>query len=476
MSDEQNEPVTAQVEEPTPDPPPEPDAISASGDESPELGTVSGDEIAEPELASGDEPPEPDAATSTDELPTVPAVSAEEDPSADEPPEPDATPGVPSARQQERAAVVAIKEALVAQAERGAITWDRAQGLAELKRLMDEWKQAGHAAKGQDARLWERFRTARDLFYTRLDLEQSQRRTAAAQARARKEELIAEATRAAELPDVRQVADRLAELMTAWKQAGHAGKGPDDELWRRFKAIQDEGFARRAADRRQNAEAQAEAATAKRAIIAQAEALVGAIDLGVARTRMRDLVEQFHAAGFAGRSVNPDLNALFRQAQDAFYEWAHAEPERRKTSGVRDQYYVRARKLQDAGEVRREIERVEKELSASAPGGKRQHGSGITLSLGDLSKNNQLRAELMRLRLREQQLASQVTGIETRIAQVGDDAPGSPLGEHGEDAVEGDRPPEAVSDDVSDADRDDAHDDREQDRADDPADRMALGE
>ncbi len=424
----------------------------------------------------------------------------------------------PSVRQQERAAVVALKEALIEQAERGAITWGRTQGLSEMQRLMAEWKQAGHAAKAADERLWQRFKAARDLFYGRLDLEQQQRRAAIDATRERKSELIALAEAAAASPDIRQAADKLAELMTSWKQLGHAGKGVDDDLWRRFKAIQDGVFATLAERRRQDAGARAEAASRKRDIIAQAQALVGTIDVGPARARMRELVEQFHAAGFAGRTVNPDLNALFHQAQDTFYEWAKAEPERRKASGHRDQYYVRSRKLRDVDEVRSEIARIEAELAAAAPSGKRQHGSGVTLSLGDLSQGNQLRAELMRLRLREQQLSDQVASIEEKLANaaaaaeasaaaaVDRDAPATagsdssslggsrgrgesdehddrasepaslPRADDGHDAVEADRPAEVVGDDVGDAGEHHEHDDAEQDDTEHLADGMAFGE
>ncbi|MCL2464182.1 MAG: DUF349 domain-containing protein [Micrococcales bacterium] len=447
MSDEANEPVvddTALTAEPEP--------------------------AVEPELAVEPEP------TVESEPENGPEPMAEPEPMAG--PEAPSELG-PSVRQQERTAAVAIKESLVAQAERGAITWGRAQGVQEMQRLMGEWKKAGRAAKSDDARLWQQFRAARDLFYGRLDLEQQLRRAAAEEARARKLDLIAQAKQAAESPDVRQAADRMTGLMATWKQAGHAGRGTDEDLWQHFKAVQDDVFARLANERRQGADARAEAARVKRAIIAEVGTLVGAIDIGPARARMRALSDAFHAAGFAGRAVNPDLNALFRQAEDAFYEWANAEPGRRKASGEREQYYVRSRKLQDVGDVRSEIERVEAELAASAPSGKRQRGPGVTLSLGDLSQGNQLRAELMRLRLREAQLRTQVSGIETKLkaATQPETPPESSLGgQNGEDPVEAEGPAQTVGDDVRDADGHDGDHRGEQHGADDPADGMPLGQ
>ena len=324
-----------------------------------------------------------------------------------------------SPRQQERAAARAIKETLVGRAEQGAITWSREQGLTQMRQLMDEWKKAGHAGKGDDERLWQEFSAARDLFFGRLNLERENRKAQMDEAARRKEELCAQAEEAAGWTDLRKAADRLAALMAEWKTVGRAQRDKDDELWRRFKAAQDQVFAQLAQQRRANDAARKQAAAAKTELIAQARALIGAIDLGDARNRMRQLGEDFRAAGFAGRAQNTELNAQFHQARDEFYEWARSETDRRRKSGHRSDYYIRSRKLSDADEVRQEIARIEAELAAAQPSGstKRQHGTSIRLSLGAQDSYASLSADLIRNRLRLAQLERQVGAIDAKLTQ-----------------------------------------------------------
>lgn len=321
-----------------------------------------------------------------------------------------------SPRQQERVAAKLVKETLVGRAEQGAITWGRDQGLTQMRELMEEWKKAGHAGKSDDEQLWQQFSAARDFFFARLNLERENRKTQMDEAARRKEELCAQAEEAVGLDDVRKAADTMTALMAEWKKAGRAQRHQDEELWQRFKAAQDQVFARLADERRASGAARRNAASVKADVIARARILIGEIDLGEARAQMRKLGDEFRAAGFAGRAQNADLNAEFQKVRDEFYEWAKQEPQRRRESGHRNDYFIRTRKLSDAQEVRDEIERVAAELAAARPeSSKRQHGTSIRLSLGGQDSYSELSADLIRLRLRLAQLERQVSAIDAKL-------------------------------------------------------------
>jgi hypothetical protein len=322
-----------------------------------------------------------------------------------------------AARKAEREASKALKEALCERAERGAITWSRQQGLEQFALLMKEWKQAGHASKGDDKRLWERFNAARDLFYGRIGLEQRNRRAAQEQAKTRKEELAAQ-VEAIEVSDPKQAQDRLAELLADWKQAGSAGRAEDEALWRRFKAGHDQVFARVRELRKERDAVRRTGMETKREIIAEARSLIGAVDLGWARGRMRELSDAFRSAPSPGREAHKKLLAEFSKVKDEFYEWVKSEPERRKGSGARGLYYLYSRKQADVRQLQADIDRVEGELREASPEGssKRQHGSAIILNLGDESVYGVLSMELMRLRLRLAQANRQIVDLEAKIA------------------------------------------------------------
>src|SRR5699024_7490670 len=73
--------------------------------------------------------------------------------------------------EQTRGEGKAVKEELVAEAERMSSSTDWNATAGAYKRLMDQWRRAGRAGRKDDDRLWERFRTAQDTFFNAKDAE-----------------------------------------------------------------------------------------------------------------------------------------------------------------------------------------------------------------------------------------------------------------------------------------------------------------
>jgi hypothetical protein len=364
-----------------------------------------------------DEPVSPAGETPTAETPALP-ITVNGGPGPDTAPEPDA----PSPRQLQRAATRATKESLIAQAELVAMTSPPSTAPTEMKALLGQWKQAGRITRPEDDALWARFNLAQDQLYTRLDLLRSQRQAAAAEAKQRKESLIATAEDLVTRADVKQAGEMMAALMAEWKTIGQA---PDDKgLWLRFRAAQDAVFARRNEARTQAQGDQRAAATTKRSLIGQVQALVGAPDLRQANADLRDLQAAFRVAGFAGRD-NKALSDEFRQAGQEFYAWVRKEPVRRKASGEQPTYGRRARLVQQIADTQAEIIRAETALKATDPSGaKRSHGTSITLTLGQTGAYSSAAAEAMRLKIRLSDLETQLLSLDTRLGR--ESSPDSP--------------------------------------------------
>ena len=292
------------------------------------------------------EPPE------ADEPPAQEAVETQTEP----PPEnatddPVASPRA-IARAQEREAALAVRQLLIEQAERGAITWSREQGVKEMSRLMAEWKQLPRSSKATENALWTRFKAAQDLFYGRIGLERKQRKVAAVRAAA-------------------------------------------------------------AATRRR------EGTNARNEIIAQAQALIGALDIGAARAELRALNQAYYSAPSPGGDAVRKLNAEFAKIKDEFNAWAKSESSRRKDSPDRDMFITRARKRSLAAKVQADITRLENELIQTLGDdttSKRQHGASILLTLGDSSVYGKLTADLMRQRVLLDQLNTQIAKLEAKLA------------------------------------------------------------
>src|SRR5439155_1163289 len=140
-----------------------------------------------------------------------------------------------------------------------------------------------------DATLWRRFAAARDTFTRHRGSHFAELDKHRAAARARKEELVAEAESVADSTDWGPTAARLKQLMGEWKAAGRASKEAEEQLWQAFRAAQDRFFARRQEVFGERTAEQHENQRAKEAITADAEANLAA--------RQEWLAEAERAAG-----------------------------------------------------------------------------------------------------------------------------------------------------------------------------------
>ncbi|MDR2931378.1 MAG: DUF349 domain-containing protein [Propionibacteriaceae bacterium] len=320
-----------------------------------------------------------------------------------------------SPRQAQRAATRATKQALIAQAELVAMLSDSKTAPAEMKALLEQWRRAGRTTKAEDDALWVRFNLAQDQLFSRLDLLRQRRQSQMAEAKHDKLSLITTAEQVATRSDLRQAADTMAQLMAQWKAIGPA---PDDKsLWLRFKAAQDQVYSRLGEERRQSHDSQIEAANTKRQIITQAQGLIGSADLRQAIEDLKQLDTRFREAGYAGRQANRSLADEFREARQQFYAWMRKEPVRRRETGQQGAYGRRARLVQQIEQTRRDITAAEDQLKSVDPsGGKRPHGRGITVTLGQAGAYGAAATDAVRLKVRLSDLESQLAAVDASLS------------------------------------------------------------
>jgi len=132
---------------------------------------------------------------------------------------------------------------------------ERAEALAESTRwkttgetmneLMDEWKKARPVGGEEDDALWQRFRSARQTFFSRRSAHFAELKRSWRSARGAKEALIVRAQELASSRDWAPTFAAMQVLMDEWKQAGSVGRRDDEELWQEFRAARDPFFVAR---------------------------------------------------------------------------------------------------------------------------------------------------------------------------------------------------------------------------------------
>ena len=139
------------------------------------------------------------------------------------------------------------------------------------------------------------------------------------EAREEKEKLAAEAEKIAAGSDWKHGANRLRELLDAWKQLPRIEKAADDALWKRFSSARSAYTKARKAHFAEQDEKRDQARVVKERLAAEAESLADSTDWGPTAGRYRDLMRQWKAAGPAPKSVDDELWKRFRGAQDKFF-------------------------------------------------------------------------------------------------------------------------------------------------------------
>ena len=199
-------------------------------------------------------------------------------------------------REEQRAAQTARKEALAAEAEdlaANATQWKTAGD--RLRIILDEWKTISGLDRKTDDALWKRYSAARETFNRRRGSHFADLDRERAGARSAKERLCERAEELTGSTDWGATSGAFRGLLAEWKSVGRAAKDVDDALWQRFKAAQDAFFsARNAVTAERDAEL-TENATAKEALLAEAER----IDAIRPRRRARRIADDHRQVGRA---------------------------------------------------------------------------------------------------------------------------------------------------------------------------------
>lgn len=264
-----------------------------------------------------------------------------------------------SRREEHRAAQTARKEALAAEAEQLAANstqWKIAGD--RLRAILDEWKTISGLDRKVDDALWKRYSAAREAFnrrrgahFAELDRERSGVRESKGRLCERAEEL-------SDSTDWTATSAEFRKLLSEWKAAGRASRDVDDALWRRFKAAQDTFFtARNAAAAEKDSELRANA-TAKEALLAEAEKL-DTSNHDAARAALRSIAEKWDAIGRVPRERSAELErrlrAVEKKVRDAGEsDWSDPQAQARAEQFATraEQYEQQARKAEAAGRTK----------------------------------------------------------------------------------------------------------------------------
>lgn len=208
-----------------------------------------------------------------------------------------------------RGAARATKEKLVAEAEQLSTSTDWAPSARAFKNLMDQWRQAGRASRGDDDALWERFRAAQDAFFTAKDAVAAAEDESFRANLAVKEALLVEADALLPITDLDAAKTALRSIQDRWDRAG---KVPRADIERVEKAMRRVETAVREAEEKKWKASNPEVAARANSMVTQLESSLATL---------RDDLAKAEAKGSAAKVA--DLTSRI-QAQEQWLAQARA--------------------------------------------------------------------------------------------------------------------------------------------------------
>lgn len=139
-----------------------------------------------------------------------------------------------------------------------------------------------------------------------------------------KEVVVVKAETLIESTEWKATSEAFRQMQEELRTIGAAGKELDDPIWERFRSARSAFHERRTAFFAERQKVWEESKVKKEALAVEAEALAEVEDFKDKSSRARAMMDEWKAAGFAGREAEDTLWPRFRGSLDKFYEHRQA--------------------------------------------------------------------------------------------------------------------------------------------------------
>lgn len=256
-----------------------------------------------------------------------------------------------------------LKEELIEQARKVALSEEWNQATEEMNALMQQWKAAGSAGKETDDALWEQFNAARQQFFDRKHEHWEQLQGKFENARQVKENLIEQAAALEDSQEWQKTSEKFRKLMDEWKAVGSAGREHEDALWEKFNSSRQKFYERRNAHYDELHQVQGERYDAKKKLVAQAKEIADARSYTRENTKvMKDLGVEWKKVGSCGKEHEDQVWKEFRSIMDEYFDGLKQWNEQRHSQWRQRMQDARARKLELIQNQKRQIQRMKEEM------------------------------------------------------------------------------------------------------------------
>lgn len=251
-----------------------------------------------------------------------------------------------------------VKETLLEQLTKLVDSNEWKQVNDELRNIKHAWNDAIYAGEEYDAKLNRKFQELYDKIVEGKDQYFHHLQEGLQSAKAKKEELITKAKELSNSSNWKQTSQMMKGLMEEWKRVGYAGREMNDLLWEQFNTTRQHFFQRQEEYFEKAKEQQAQSLIAKKELVTKIQAIDQDEDMKETSIKMRELMNEWKKAGYAG-SEDQKLWEIFSKCRQDFYQRQQAYYELKKSKYVDDLYEGIKRRNQQINDLETQIKTLE---------------------------------------------------------------------------------------------------------------------
>ena len=224
-------------------------------------------------------------------------------------------------------------EAICAEENKGSGDWDR--HTQEIIALQQEWKTIGFAPQKMNVKIFERFRSACDTFFTKKTEHYKALKDTYRENTEKKRALIEKAKALQDSTEWRSTGDKLIALQKEWKTIGMVPRKIGDQLWEEFLGACNKFFeARNAAGAGQRSEEYGNLEK-KRDVVARLKAAAEEAGEGL-QEKVQQLVEEYNAIGHVPFKEKDKLYEEYHAVLDKLYKELNISVAKRRLNKFKD--------------------------------------------------------------------------------------------------------------------------------------------
>ncbi len=231
------------------------------------------------------------------------------------------------------------------------------QKTKEITDLQAEWKTIGFISHKTNQKLFERFRTACDRFFSKKSEYFKELKGNMAANLEKKKELCEKAEALKDSTDWKATSKLLTQLQREWKEIGPVQKKHSDTVWKRFIAACDYFFDQKNKATSTVRNTERENLDKKKAIITQLEELDLTVEGDEAVARIKKIIQEFNAIGHVPFKEKDKIYNRFRELVDKEFNRLHISTLNQRLNSYREDLNKSNDKDSDLMRKRRELSR-----------------------------------------------------------------------------------------------------------------------